>query len=222
MPGTVIGISMNQGYPGTYSRNSDCIISNRLVRNLYVATDVGPSFGDPVILIGNGTSGDNNTVQSVADFVAAAGASGTFTASLFLGVAVREIKTFTSYTANMPTVGGYLPNQPCDVLERGSASVICRVGTPVAGGSVYIRIATGSAPAGYVIGGFEYRTDTDSSSCVLLSNSYWTTGLMDSNKVCELTIAVRNVIGYSGTGLSGYSGISGYSGKSGYSGYSGL
>jgi hypothetical protein len=189
MPGTVIGQSMNLGYPGTYARNADCIISTRNVRT--VTGDVGPSFGDPCVLIGSSDAA-NNTYQSVADFINSARTNGTFTAALFAGVAVREVKTFQSYLANMPTIGVYSPGQPCDVLERGSVSVVCNVGAPVAGGAVYIRIASGTTPAGYVIGGFEYRTDTDSAACVLLTNCEWTTGNIDSNKMCELTIKSRN------------------------------
>jgi hypothetical protein len=156
-----------------------------MVKN--VIGDSGPSFGDPMVL------NTDNTIQSVADFIAAARTNGTFTAALFLGVAVREIKTYEIYSASMPAVGGYAINSMADVLERGSISVICRVGTPVAGGAVYVRIAAGSEPSGYVIGGFEYRADTDTDSCVLVTNAKWTTGLMDTNRVCELTILTRNL-----------------------------
>lgn len=192
MPGTVIGVKMNQGYPGTFARNADCIIASRMVRN--VAGDNGPNFGDPCVLIGSASAADNNTYQSVADFIAATRTAGTFTAALFAGIAVREVKTYQTYTVQpaggMPAIGGYLPGTPCDVLERGSASVVCNAGTPVAGGAVYLRIAAGTVG---VVGGFEYRADTDSGKCVLLTNALWTTGLMDANNVCEMTILSRNL-----------------------------
>ena len=184
MPGKVIGVSMNVGYPGSFARNSDCVIVSRLVK--VVTGDTGVHFGDPVIL------DITNTVQAVSDFIAAP-TSGTFLATLFLGVGVREVKTYQTYAANMPDVGLYAPGQSCDVLERGSVSVICSVGTPVAGGAVYIRKANGSSPSGFVLGGFEYRVDDDTGSCILLTNAFWTTGLMDANKVCEMTIVERNL-----------------------------
>ena len=193
MPGTAIGIRMNQGYPGTFSRNGDCIVNARMART--VTGDSGPSFGDPVVLIGSAAAADNNTYQSVADYVNAARTNGTFTAALFAGVAVREVKTYTTFTVQpsgeMGGIGGYSPGTPCDVLERGSVSVVCQYGTPVAGGAVYVRVAMGTG--GSVIGGFEYRADTDTSTCVLLTNAKWATGLMDANKVCELTIMNRNL-----------------------------
>ena len=88
-------------------------------------------------------------------------------------------------------MGTYTVDSPCDVLQRGSISVICNVGTPTAGGGVYVRVTANAAiPAG-VIGGFEARSDTDDDKCIKLTNCKWTNGLIDSNKVAELTILER-------------------------------
>ena len=191
MPGTVIGKVMLQGYPGSFARNSDCIIAARMVRN--VAGDSGPSFGDPCVLVGSGTASINNTFQSVADYIAAARTNETFAMAVFAGVAVREVKTYETYSANMPSTGVYLPATLADVIERGSVVVVCNYGTPIAGGPVFVRTDTG-AYAG-VIGGFETGTsgDTDGATRVEITNAFWTTGLKDANNVCELTLVTRNL-----------------------------
>jgi hypothetical protein len=160
---------MNYGYPGSFARNGDCIIVNRLVKS----TDTNPiNFGDPVVL---------NPDNTYSKF----GASNT--AAEFAGVAVREVKQTSDYYA--PT-SSYKPGQPCDVIERGSVSVVCNVGNPTAGGKVYIRIAANpSIPTG-VVGGFEAAPD--GANTVELTNCRWATGLKDVNNVAELTILSRN------------------------------
>lgn len=174
MPGQVIGTSMLAGFPGTFARNGDCIITNRI----RYASDTGTlAFGDPVLL-----RSDNTFTKMQAGGAMAA----------FAGVAVREVKQFTtSYTAQ--TDGSYAPGDPTDVIERGSVSVVCRIGTPVAGGAVYVRITANGALAGSAVGGFEYRTDDDSGKCILITNAKWATGLIDANKVAELTLLSRNL-----------------------------
>jgi hypothetical protein len=167
---------MLAGFPGTFARNGDCIITNRI----RYASDTGTlAFGDPVLL-----RSDNTFTKMQA--------GGTMAA--FAGVAVREVKQFTtSFTAQ--SNGSYAPGDPTDVIERGPVSVVCNVGTPVAGGAVYVRItANGAIPAG-VVGGFEYRTDDDDDDgkCILITNAKWATGLIDANKVAELTLLSRNL-----------------------------
>ncbi|HWQ41314.1 MAG TPA: hypothetical protein VN456_04685 [Desulfosporosinus sp.] len=169
MPIGTIGISMNYGYPGSFARNGDCIIMNRMVKK----TDtVGPSFGDPVVL---------NTDNTYSKF----GAAGTF--ALFAGIAIREAKQASTYAA---TGGVYEPGTPCDVLQRGNISVVCNVGTPIAGGAVYVRItANGAIPAG-IVGGLEAAAD--GANTIALTNCEWATGLKDANGVTELCIKNRN------------------------------
>lgn len=168
MPGQAIGIQMQYGYPGTFARNGDCIIGNRPVKG---SDTVGPNFGEPVVL---------NADNTFSKF----GSAGT--AATFAGVAVREVKQTTDYLGSS---GQYLPGQPCDVIERGNVSVVCNVGTPTAGGDVYVRItANESIPAG-VVGGFEAAAD--GANTVKLTNAKWATGLKDSNNVTELSILNR-------------------------------
>jgi hypothetical protein len=169
MPGTTVGKSMNLGYPGNISRSADAIIENRIVRPADVANI---NFGDPVIL------NSDNTYSAF-------GAAGT--AATFAGIAVREVKQTTDYINSQ---GYYTPGQPCDVAHRGSLTVKCNVGTPSAGGSVYVRtVANGAIPAG-VVGGFEAAADGTNS--IKLNNVQWRTGKIDANKVAEVTILSRN------------------------------
>ncbi|RKN75009.1 structural cement protein Gp24 [Paenibacillus ginsengarvi] len=170
MPGATIGTSFNLGYAGNVSRSQDAVIVNRLVKSN--SADI--AFGDPVIL---------NSDNTYSKF----GASGT--AAAFAGVAAREVKQSTSYLSQA-TGSAYKPNEPCDVIERGSVTVVCTVGTPTAGGDVYVRVtANGSIPDG-VVGGFEAAAD--STNTIKLTNAKWKTGKIDANKVAEITLLTRN------------------------------
>jgi hypothetical protein len=246
MTGSVIGKSLNFGYPGNVSRSQDAIIDNRVVK----PTDtINISFGDAASLNPDNsyskftttpttlttalvlsTAYTSLSVQALATNMpagatvtlvsgantqtttlsapAAAGATTinvqSFTAnfaypigsnvyasniaSQFAGIAVREVKQSTLFGTNV--AGSYAPGEPCDVLSRGTATVVCNVGTPTAGGAVYIRIiANGSIPAG-VVGGFEAAAD--GTNTIQVTGAKWTTGKMDANKVAEVTITQRN------------------------------
>jgi len=168
MPGFVIGKSFNLGYPGNVSRSADAIIDNRVVKP---SDTENINFGDPVVL---------NADNTYSKF----GATGT--AASFAGIAVREVKQSTDY---LNVQGFYAPGQPCDVISRGTVTVVCNVGTPKAGGAVYIRTtANPSIPDG-VVGGFEAAAD--GTNTVEIPNLKWTTGKMDANKVTEVTILSR-------------------------------
>ncbi|UUZ80642.1 hypothetical protein LJK88_20445 [Paenibacillus sp. P26] len=172
MPGSAIGKTLNYGYAGNVSRSSDAIIESRPVR----LTDTTPvNFGDPVVL---------NADNTYSKFGA------TSTAAQFAGIAVREVKQHIVYSGAGAASVAYQPGDPMDALHRGSITVVCNVGTPTAGGSVYIRIATNAAiPAG-VIGGFEAAAD--GTNTVQIPNLKWKTGKMDANKIAEVTILTRN------------------------------
>lgn len=158
--------------------------------------------GDSVII---GTSGQSQVVTVSAD--AAVGATSisvdSFNANAayavsspvtsynnmaqFAGIAVREVKQSTQYFTQE---GEYSPGQPCDVLERGSATVYCNHGTPTARGSVYLRIAANGAIPNGVIGGLEAAAD--GINTIPITNVQWKTGYLDANNVAELTILTRN------------------------------
>ena len=174
MPGKTVGISMNAGYPGTFARNADCIIANKIIK----ATDsAGPDFGDTVAINDDNTFSKFGAAHALADFY---------------GIAVREVKTPVSFSTQDPT-GNYAPGQPCDVINRGSVSVKCCVGTPKSNGKVYVRTVLGSpATSGSVVGGLEAADATDGGTCIELTNCEWGNGYMDANKVTELVIKTRN------------------------------
>ena len=185
MPGTVIGKSMGEGYPGSYSRNGDCIIASKLV----TSTDpTGPNFGDPVMQISTAAPGT---------YTAAGVGAATFSTANFAGIAVREIKSFETYAS--PTLGNYAPGMPCDVLQRGSIMVVVTRGTaPLPGGADYVRpVLGGTADAGAVLGGIESSAPADSGTSVTLPNAKFTTGLTSTdangNVIAEITLLTRNL-----------------------------
>jgi hypothetical protein len=194
MPGATVGLSMGLGYPGSYSRNGDCIIEARPV----LSTDAtGPNFGDAVVLVQDSTGGT---------FSAAAIAKGNGHATVmtqganycFAGVAVREVKTLKSFVVQpnaSATLAGYAPSEICDVLVRGT--VVVEIQNPsaaaiVAGGSVFLRMVAGT---GTVIGAFEPAAD--GGNTVQLTNCYFTTGVTsvdaNGNTIAEITIINRNI-----------------------------
>jgi hypothetical protein len=190
MPGTAVGISMNYGYPGTYSRNDPSLhIANRIVN----PTDTeNILFGEAVSLIMNSVGGYHTSVKG---FIAA---GGSFTylsdgVSAFAGIAVREVKSFEAYVPS-PTYNYYAPGSPCDVLEQGNVSV--QLNNPkgaavVCGGPVFIRIALDASYPQAQIGDIEAAAD--GANTVQLMNCMITTGLIDGNGVGEITILNRNV-----------------------------
>lgn len=174
MPGSAVGIELNYGYPGSFTRLIDTIITPRTLKSVItndVETEDSVQFGEPVIL---------NTDNTYSRF----GAGGT--AATFVGIAVREVKQTIEYYDG---AGSYVPSEVMDVMERGSIAVKCNVGTPTAGGKVYIRVAANVAVPLGVIGQFE--ADSDTINTIEITNARWKTGKIDSNKVAELTILTR-------------------------------
>lgn len=174
MPGSAIGIELNLGYPGTVSRSIDTIITPRVVKSVVTdGSETEPSilFGEPVVL---------NSDNTYSRF----GANGT--AATFAGIAIREVKQATDYYS---AAGSYIPGEVMDVIERGSVTVLCNVGTPTSGGKVYVRVATNATIPNGVIGQFEAAAD--GTNTVEITNARWKTGKLDSNKVAELTILTR-------------------------------
>lgn len=112
------------------------------------------------------------------------------TVGQLVGIALREVQQALDYMPTAGTPGAmYAPGSPCDVLERGTATVICQLGTPTAGGPVYLRVALNTAYPNAVVGGWE--AEADGANNVSVSNARWTTGNLDSNNVAELTLLSR-------------------------------
>jgi hypothetical protein len=167
MPGKTIGTSFNYGYPGTLSRNGDEITRSHPVKS--DSADI--NFGDPVLL---------NADYSVSRF----GADGTD--ATFGGVAVRKVKSATSYPDQ--ATGKYAAYEYADVTQRGAVTVRCNVGTPSATAKVYVRItANGAIPAG-VVG--EFEAAADGGNTVEITNARWGT-TKDANGIAELIIMTR-------------------------------
>lgn len=166
MPGSVIGIKLNNGWEGTVSRTADTIIQNRIAKTTM-------PFGVAVKL------NDDNTYSIVA--------TGD-TADKVAGITVREV--VQANTFDPQSNPDYVANAPCDVLTRGNCVVKCRRGTPKAGGAVYVRITDNSSVyAGTIVGGFE--ADADSDKTIQVTNIEWTTGVMDANGIAEVTVKTR-------------------------------
>ncbi len=169
MAGYAIGKSMNLGFPGTFARTPDDVIMSRPVKS-----DSDPiPFGAPVLL-----NSDNT--------YALAGATATLAA--FAGIAVRIVKQTVEYLNQ--SEAAYQPQQAASVIERGNVTVKCNVGTPTAGGKVYVRVVANEAIAAGVVGGLE--AEADSTNTIELTNCRWATGIMDANRVVELCIMTRN------------------------------
>ena len=165
MPGKVIGTSMNVGYPGTQSRQADAIIQNRVA-------DGAIAFGLAVKLTAANKwkqIGSGDTAANVA------------------GIAVREVVQANVY--NPQSNPDYLDGTPADVMVRGNCIVKCQKGTPTAGSAVYVRITADGAHPEYLVGGFEAAAD--GANTVQVTNIEWTTGVMDSNLACEVTVKTR-------------------------------
>lgn len=180
MAGKAIGKSMNLGYAGSYSRTPDDIVVSRIL-------DGGDiEFGQAVAL-----ASDNTFTPVDEDTVAGD----------IAGIALRVVKQATNY-ASQNTVK-YLEGELINVLERGCATVVCNVGTPTAGGKVYVRIKKNAAVTGGVIGGFEATADVAVAEGgvggndvttyynIEVPNMRWSNGYIDSNKVTEVTILTR-------------------------------
>jgi hypothetical protein len=193
MPGAVIGTQMNNGFPGSFSRNGDCIITSRIVK----ATDsAGPKFGAAVVLNQDATGG----TYSDAAVSKANGNTPVMTQGAnfsFVGFAVREVFTLLTSTfvatPQLPAVQAYAPGQPCDVLERGSIAVVVKdpqAAGYVAGGKVYLRTVVNGAFPSAAVGDLE--TAADGGNTIQLTNVFLQTGLADANSVVEVTVLARN------------------------------
>lgn len=165
MAGKVIGIQLNGGYPGTISRTADSVVQNRIAAGTL-------AFGQAAVL----TSA--NKFGPVSSDTTAAGIA---------GIAVREVIQANTY--NPQSNPNYVANVPCDVLVRGQCTVKCQRGTPAAGSAVYVRVAANATYSDCVVGGFE--ASADSTNTVQVTNIEWSTGIMDSNNVAEVTIKSR-------------------------------
>ena len=184
MPGTVIGKSLGLGYAGKVSRNPGNIINAKFVKSILNGNDVET---EPNIPFGFATVlNDDNTYSRFGSI--GVGVADPLAVN-FAGVAVAEVKQVYTYATNDPTE--YIPNQPCDVLQIGSATVFCKEGVPVSGGKVYVMTVAGTHAA---IGEFVATASPAGmgATAIELPNVRWTTGKVDANGIAEVTILTRN------------------------------
>ncbi len=167
MKGQVIGTSMPHGYAGSYSRQPDMVVDTAPL-----AGNEKIKFGAPVVMGANGAAAPWDAFS---------------TAEKFWGVAVREVKSAMDFLNQ--NEGEYRTGEAVPVLKRGCVNVICQSGTPVPGGTVYVRTAANSAKPKLAIGGFEAAEDKSDTTTytVALTNAQWK-GTADANGVAELRI----------------------------------
>lgn len=164
MPGTVIGKTLNYGYPGQISRQGDEVSRTRPVK----AGTANINFGAPVVINDDGTCQLMGTGHTAAQFA---------------GVAMRRVKSALLYVEQ--NRGYYAAEEACDILERGSVTVECVAGTPKVGGDVYVYTI---AASGHSVG--EFAAAGDASNTVKLTNARWGTE-KDARNVAELTLITR-------------------------------
>jgi hypothetical protein len=157
-------MTMNYGYPGSFSRSPD-----NLTRNQVAKGDI--PFGAPLILNADNTFSVFDPAKTAADFV---------------GVAVREVKQQTGYFS---TDVLYKDGQPADCLTRGSCTVKVTSGTPSANSPVFIRIAENAAFPGSAVG--DFVAEADGANTLELTNTVFQSGKIDGNGVAEITVLTR-------------------------------
>jgi hypothetical protein len=168
MSGKAIGISMNYGFPGTYARTPDDIVTSRQLKEGSASVPFGAAL----------MANEDNTYSPVDE---------SFTAEKFGGVALRVVKQAVSYAQQAESA--YNALDLVNALNRGAVVVNCNNGTPTAGGAVYVRIKENASVIGGVVGGFEAAAD--GANTVLVPNLQWTNGYVDANGVAEITILTR-------------------------------
>ena len=168
MNGQVIGKTMSNGFAGSYSRQPDMIVDSHTA-----GSEI--SFGAPVVY-------NNNKVVSAETLTAS-----TFTASKFVGVSVREVKSALDYLNQ--NEGKYYLNEIAPIMKRGRMNVKCQRGTAALNGDVYVRVAENASYPTAKVGGFE--ASSDSTNTVKLDNVKWR-GAADGNGIAEISILTQN------------------------------
>ena len=149
------------GYPGAISRSIDDIVVSK--RN---ASGANLPFGAAVFAV----SGENACRGFTNDAVSAG----------FLGFAVRSAsKTPDTYGSN---AAFYAPNDPVDVLVRGSV-VLEFANNASPGGSVYIRKSDG-----------KYVTSAGAEGSTVLLPNVTVRTLRDSAQRAEVVVTKRNLL----------------------------
>jgi hypothetical protein len=108
----------------------------------------------------------------------------------FGGIALREVKTASGYVSSTG-LGAYAIGAQVDVLTKGSVSVVAPISGIQPFGLVYLQIAVDVSAPQQPVG--SYQSAPDGAYTILLPNTQWSEGLIDSNGVAEITILVPNL-----------------------------
>lgn len=169
MAGKAIGTSLNLGFPGTISR----VGLLNVIHNVVASASENIAFGEPVVLEGDNEVTSPQTV--------------TMTTANFGGFAVTNVMTNQTFVVGTNGQAGiYKAGDVLDRITVGTVSVTV-VGTPAAGGTVYVRTAltSGNAePIGTI------RTTADGGNTIALPGCYFKTGYVDANNVTEVYINI--------------------------------
>jgi hypothetical protein len=206
---------MGLGYVGSYARNEAVKIVARYVTPSDATQSpqgnpVGSiSFGQAVFINGKGAQASQGGNYSDLTNLIASPTSITPTMTqgtgAFVGFAVREVKTmlgYTPYPGTNPSLGYYLPGEPCDAMCRGNIIVPYgnpkSASAPIAGGPVWLRIAASTGSPYGTVGNVEPAEDTSTSYTIQLTNCVFTTGLISTDpggtqQVIEVTLLSPNV-----------------------------
>lgn len=153
--------SAPNGVPGDITRTDECNVEPAMLVPVGTSPAVyAQAFGIPVKY----ATGTPNGVQQFN--------GGAETAASFAGVLIREVPQQAAST-DLGLFTGTIPNpvQPQGLLVRGYVSVICAVGTPARGGTVYVQIVSDtSGPGGATVPVGAFRADgTDSGNAIALT-----------------------------------------------------
>lgn len=164
MSGKTIGMTLNNGFAGSYARNPEMMIMTR------------PNNGTANIVFGSPLMRD--------DLGGVVPVDSTLTAELFEGVASKEIKTALSYL-DQSGGGAYAPSEPVSVFQRGSINVLNPMLDADYNKPVYVRIvADGTKKVG------DFEATASGASSIAITWAQWG-GKPDANGVAELVLLRR-------------------------------
>lgn len=154
---------MPAGVAGSITRERDTVVESVFLNPLKPVL----AFGAPVKL-----------VAGKAEPFAAGD-----TAASFYAILSRVAPSISGGTTEVFSNGTPNIKQLAGIVVKGYVNAVCKVGTPVRGGIVYVRVV---AAAGKLIGDFEATADGGNS--VALIGVVWAVDGKDANNITEIKI----------------------------------
>jgi len=154
----------SSGVAGDVTRPGDTVVESGLLN----AAAAPAAFGAPVKVV-------SGKFEKIASGDAA---------TVFYGILSRVAPSIAGDTAQ--TFAGGTPNTDAvqGIVVKGYVNVVCTIGTPVRGGTVYMRVAAGT---GKNVGDLE--ATADGANNVALSGVTWAVDGKDASNVTEIRIA---------------------------------